>query len=394
MRTSTVFSIAVALSGIASTSAGAAEFVFDPSFGNRIVLRNPATNLLNSPDASLYLNDSGNKGAGYAANVVTNGSAAFFFSSAIAAGRGNSAQSITQLDINFTNVGGDGLKGINSTIFPATFGLYVAPFAPANGGCTGATLPTCPGVNSGLPNFLTLRDGGTNGDPFNTGQAGASFFFDVLVDGQLQRSIGGAVVMKDKNGPFLLDPFGLGLGKPEVLASSFIDGEEGNINLLAGVLPGFRLLVDDPYSLIWGWDESPFSVAFKDDAVFTGSGTVTYRITTSAWGDSRRLLPGFEFDPLIEERSIVSFSCFADPVGRGSTRGAIIPLPVCDDFGGFGGEAARDYVLFGGRIGDDGFFDLKSVIPEPDTWAMLIVGFGLVGLSMRRSKKAVPATAS
>ncbi len=180
-----------------------------------------------------------------------------------------------------------------------------------------------------------------------------------------------------------------------MLASSFIDGEEGDINLLAGALPGFRLLVNDPYSLIWGWDESPFSVDFDDDDVIFGSGTVTYRITTTAWGDSRRLIPGLEIDPLVEERSIIAFSCFADPVGRGSTRGSIIPLPVCDDFGGFGGEPARDYALFGGGIDPvTGRFSLKSVIPEPDTWAMLIVGFGLVGLSMRRSKKAVPATAS
>jgi hypothetical protein len=93
----------------------------------------------------------------------------------------------------------------------------------------------------------------------------------------------------------------------------------------------------------------------------------------------------------IEERSLVAFSCFADPVGRGSTSGALIPVPVCDEFGGFD----RDYRLLGGDIDPiTGRFSLKSVIPEPDTWAMLIVGFGLVGLSMRRGKKVLATTSS
>lgn len=387
MRTSRVFCIAMALSGFAATSAGAVEYTFNPSFEHTLILSNPATTLTGSTPTTQYLSDATGKGSGYSANVVTNGKSAFFFSSAIAAGRGNFAESVTQLDVNFTNVGGDGLKGLSSTIFPSTFGLYVAPFAPATGGCTGSTLPSCPGVNSGFPNFRTLRDGNTGGDPFTDGQAGAYFNFEVLVDGVSQRSIGGAVVMKDKS--FSIDPFNLGLAEPEVLASSFIDGVEGNIGLLTNFLPDFQLLVNDPYSLIWGWGETPFTVAFKPESVFTGDGTVTYRITTGAWGDSRRLT-GLNIEPLAQERSIVAFSCFADPVGRGSTSGAIIPLPVCDEFGGFD----RDYRLIGGDIGPDGFFSLKSVVPEPDTWGMLIVGFGLVGLSMRRSKKVLATTSA
>jgi hypothetical protein len=377
----------MALSSVAATSVYAAEYTFDPSFEHTLTLRSPATSITGSTPTTQYLNDAAGKGAGYSANVETNGRSAFFFSSAIAAGRGNFAESVTQLDVNFTNVGGVGLRGLNSTIFPSTFGLYVAPFAPTTGGCSGATLPSCPGVNSGFPTFRTLRDGNTGGDPFTDGQAGSYFNFEVLVNGVSQRSIGGAVVMKDKS--FSFDPFNLGLAEPEILASSFIDGVEGNINELSTFLPDFQLLVSDSYSLIWGWGETPFSVAFKESSVFTGDGTVTYRITTGAWGDSRRLFNA-QFEPIAEERSIVAFSCFADPVGRGSTSGAIIPLPVCDEFGGFD----REYRLIGGDIGPDGFFSLKSVVPEPDTWAMLIVGFGLVGLSMRRSKKVLATTSA
>ena len=34
---------------------------------------------------------------------------------------------------------------------------------------------------------------------------------------------------------------------------------------------------------------------------------------------------------------------------------------------------------------------LKSVVPEPATWAMMIAGFGLVGTMMRRRRTAVAA---
>jgi hypothetical protein len=38
-------------------------------------------------------------------------------------------------------------------------------------------------------------------------------------------------------------------------------------------------------------------------------------------------------------------------------------------------------------------FLTDSPVPEADTWAMLIAGFGLVGLSMRRSKRIATVTA-
>ncbi|MFZ4382319.1 MAG: PEPxxWA-CTERM sorting domain-containing protein, partial [Sandarakinorhabdus sp.] len=43
--------------------------------------------------------------------------------------------------------------------------------------------------------------------------------------------------------------------------------------------------------------------------------------------------------------------------------------------------------------GEQGSWDMVSLtaVPEPATWAMLIVGFGMVGFAARRRKAAVAA---
>jgi hypothetical protein len=35
---------------------------------------------------------------------------------------------------------------------------------------------------------------------------------------------------------------------------------------------------------------------------------------------------------------------------------------------------------------------LSSAVPEPSTWAMMLLGFGAIGASMRRSRFSVTAT--
>ncbi len=57
---------------------------------------------------------------------------------------------------------------------------------------------------------------------------------------------------------------------------------------------------------------------------------------------------------------------------------------------------AGNTLLFSGQIDSrvepgSVFFQAAPGVPEPQTWAMLIAGFGLVGASMRRRKAAVAA---
>jgi hypothetical protein len=145
---------------------------------------------------------------------------------------------------------------------------------------------------------------------------------------------------------------------------------------------------------VWAFSWSDTDVMVDLNPIGIGeTSTLTYRISTNSWTDAG--LRGRELN------SIVAFSCFADPVGRGSTSGAMFTIPgfeiaPCDDYKSGGIDNPTNYALKIAQGGNTLFLtrDGAPVVPEPDTWAMLILGFGLVGLSMRRGKKSVPVTAS
>lgn len=56
------------------------------------------------------------------------------------------------------------------------------------------------------------------------------------------------------------------------------------------------------------------------------------------------------------------------------------------DFGGTAGQTGYDNITFGS--------DVAGAVPEPSTWAMMLVGFGAVGGALRSSKRKRKATLS
>lgn len=56
---------------------------------------------------------------------------------------------------------------------------------------------------------------------------------------------------------------------------------------------------------------------------------------------------------------------------------------------GFAFPSSINNTTTGGRFGPS--FQFNAAVPEPASWALMIVGFGLVGVSMRRRKSAVAA---
>lgn len=54
------------------------------------------------------------------------------------------------------------------------------------------------------------------------------------------------------------------------------------------------------------------------------------------------------------------------------------------------------YVLAnsGYRVGTDDIFRQFAAVPEPETWATMIVGFGMIGFGMRQGKRRTTPTVS
>lgn len=87
------------------------------------------------------------------------------------------------------------------------------------------------------------------------------------------------------------------------------------------------------------------------------------------------------FDPLTN-RGYIS-SNFIDSAGNLTDAGLDLldPSVTTTSFVGSYGAAAR-------QVGINGLAFFAGPVPEPQTWAMMVAGFGLAGFSMRRTRKS------
>lgn len=133
------------------------------------------------------------------------------------------------------------------------------------------------------------------------------------------------------------------------------------------------------------------------------TGTVTFFVAGSTFTDFVFNLPGIAGNPPPAEANSVTFNMLN---GQGVSYTSSSPYPTygLDDngenfFSGHttGGDVIQSITLTLNpvnagvnaleqvRLG--GFADIPSPVPEPSTWAMLVCGFGVVGISMRRRQK-------
>ena len=332
--------------------------------------------LANPVVSPFYVSGRGGAGAGYSSTAVDSGGSIFFQAGTMAAGAGNSATSLVEISLDVTNNGAVPIDQIVSTIFESNFGLYVANFKnapaahvqtpPQKLACTGANLANCTPIKSG-PGFGGFRSVEDSTAPFTL--AFTSFAFEVLQDNKVIGGLAGSIQLDRLSNGSLAFIQGPGFGD--------LDAKLNNFSLF-GTQPN-RVYA-------FSWDDTYF---FADlDPILPGQkSTLTYRITTESWSDV-----SFKgaFDNLI-----VAFSCFADPLGRGSLS-SVFTIPgfgpsTCNDYRSGSPDRPSPYSLKLPVIDEYGRIvftaDGTAPIPEPDTWAMLILGFGLVGFSMRRRKK-------
>jgi hypothetical protein len=373
MQRAIFFLTAAAVLSAAPAVAGITAVTTETSATTKLRSQLPVGPVVNGP-ASLYLNDSRGNGTGYSAFTETDPNFIYFESGSMTAGAGNGSSATTQVNIALTADAETGsIDRLVSTVFGSTFGFYVAAFGEGDPVCAGITLPSC-GV---------VSDGAGFGQLFNQVTVGASIAttriaFDVLVDGNVVRSIGGSLTM-------------IAAANGQV---SFVENLGSGEDALDQVLRNFRFDGIDNYAWGYTWDDTDFTALFGDTITPGESALVSYRITTStsSLADAR----------IATNRAVVSYACFPDPVGRGggnvssetstNLRSAFAAMTfagnedddTCDDFTN---PETRKYALELPSIRDGAIVFGAPAVPEPATWAMLIAGFGLVGGALRRERR-------
>lgn len=367
--------IATAAAAVASSASAQITNVTSTTSATR-TLDGVTTNFANPVPSPSYANG-GPGGAGYSASAAISSDSIFFQAGTMAAGRNNSATSSVRVSFDVTGQSATELTKVRSTIFESNFGFFVGNFAdfvdPETEqlvkGCSGVSLPSCKPTTFS-PGFNGFVAPGDTSPPITL--ASTQFTFEVFQDDNLLRSVSGSIDAV-RDGSNVIFTKGLGFSELESVLGNFVqfegEGSEGKV-----------------YAFSWG--RTDFTADLLNAIGLGETSTISYRITTSSsnFATPTGLPPSANL--------IVAFSCFADPIGRGGTRGAVFTIPgfeasTCNEYSA--SSTVTPYSIKIPVINGDtiDFTAPRGVIPEPDTWAMLIVGFGLVGLSMRRGKKVV-----
>jgi hypothetical protein len=328
---------------------------------------------VNGPDITTYSGDYLSNSSGD--NALGSGGS-FASISSVAPGlvkfqNGNAASgdyvyvtSQTDVDITFKN---DGAKTVTPTlqsqIAPAGIGVYV-------GGCNlGALASTCE-INAPGAAGETWADFGPSGVDGND-ISGATLDFRILAGGRTIYDLKASVTLE-------YDP---ATGKNVVVEA---------VGAARKVLDDFRLISPTGSKSFVGfeWNATDLTVNFpKGLKLKPGqSSTLTYQTTVESFGTTACDVE------TTTNGCVVAYSSFGDPIGGG---GGVKPnvaglfSSTSDDTGATGvqfGEFAFDAPTFeDGALTLDG---LRSIVPEPTVWSLMIVGLGLIGAAMRRRRGA------
>jgi hypothetical protein len=266
------------------------------------------------------------------------------------------SQSLIEIEV----AAGAGM-GLTSTITPFGFGFYAADVG-ADGACVLGG--TCDQV---IPfsefDFDAFRQNGGyaevgfNFEVYSTGDFATESLYSVNASLQLNSD---GLFNDITDAELKLSTFGLQTPEPSVLN------------------PGY-------HSYGYGWDETGFT------ANLSGHFFQTVNYYTAAYSIVRN--PCYTIsDPASAEngqtRCLIAYSGFGDPIGAGDV--------FADSLGGIGifnhdadhtitGLGFTPYTIEAPRI-VAGTLVVGNAVPEPATWAMMILGFGLLGSVLRRRR--------
>jgi hypothetical protein len=381
----------VALATMASTPAFAAEELAGVLAGSDVGLQFKPGTISDPGGLSGFVNFSGavisgsvgstsfGSGASYASTSQIDDSIIYFKNGNASSGQFTYSKSTTLVDITFTNTGnGPVTPFLISQIVPAGFGLFVGPNGCSENpeGCnpadvtpgnfnsfnpvTAGGVPTLDGISPDLLAFASVRFRIYT----NTGE---SEFVAYDLTGTLSLTYGG------------------GFGEDNILLAS-ISPELAGLN-------GFKLdsppISENSDFLGYIWDTTDIDVIFPSDLAAGEQATLRYETIVETYSRSSCLSEN-------TSSCLVSYASFGDPVSRrvGGTAGR----GLGDSMKGFGSltnetpsgiffdEFAFRAPVFNPETGGL-TFELIGRVPEPDSWALMIAGFGLVGASMRQRRR-------
>jgi len=284
------------------------------------------------------------------------------------------------VNLNFTNTtGGTITPTVASTITAAGLGFYIANtnFVDPSTGvrCIAAS---CPGTLAHSFADFAPTTGGVG-----AALAGANFSFDVIGDDRTLYSLNGSV---------------------QLFINS--DGHADVVQTLNSLVPGpFVNGVVDPndashqlagFAQAWGtssafgyaWDATNIFPTFLNSLAPGQVGFLTYETDVSSFTQSFCLADG---------SCLQAYSGFGDPVGRGGGISSFASPLGQLSFGAFSqpiiqGINFSPTTFQAPTLSPDGVLTFRPGVPEPATWSLMIIGFGLAGGMLRR-RSARAATA-
>jgi hypothetical protein len=295
-------------------------------------------------------------------SFVTVGATQITFESANAGSKAN-ANSFSSVSFDVTN---NTLKPatFSSTITAAGLGFYLAD---TSGGCLYTGCAQAVGHT-----FSELGNGGASvGFNFSITQSVPGFDSSTLysLNGSMQINRDGGLIFFDDLGTFG-DPTG-GSGARSLLNFGDATGNDylGDINAASGV------------TYVWDATDISFDIGSAVNQ------TLTY--TTSVFSNSSQ--------SCIANTSIclVAYSGFGDPVGRGGDVTNFLQQGLSASFAdgpSYGPNGLIGGINFAPTVFDIPTFNNGEVtfaptgVPEPATWMTLILGFGLLGGTLRRRR--------
>ena len=319
---------------------------------------------LGTPAGTANLTD-GQRGLNYSSTYSVTSSEISFESGGIGVGDQTKTTSVSRIDMTINNTG-DGILAplLKSQITAAGMGVYLGDNSAGN--CF--TSPGSCAQTHGLHGLSEL--GQTTGASVI---AGVHVDFEILQDGNsLYHILGGIEI--DQDGP----------------VSVFSDTE-----LLQGNLSGFVRLDQfgnlDPASgqstssLGFAWDATDITLDNLSTIGSFASSTISYIVTVSTFNNA---------NCFADATCLVTYAGFGDPIGRGGdiSSAAFGPFGALS-FGGpttnfINGVNFSPETLTVPHLDANGdlIFAQPGSAPEPSTWIMSILGFGLLGAAMRRRR--------